>query len=350
MDFLTSTSASGVDSSSQFSPFIVSTSSFDQFSYLSSILKCNNFYWYFYKGSSTSPAVIVAIVVGSLFVVCIRILKKLTPPAYEGNGRNNPNRIDPSTGLPYPEGQNGNSANPSNRLKSLSKEELETYPVVKFSQSMIRKPTQIKQEKDEIFLDLESQEAKKDKPHMLKSASKVLTDTLSSAKNLVTGGGGDANTNQEKDDVNYGNECMICFEKINIGDDIRIIPCLHKFHRECLDQWLLERVGSCPNCRMDLHIQQEQDQPPSSPDVSPTPPAETSEQSARNHIVPGLSNIFQSSSSPSSGEAGLFSNNEATSQGSNHSGNNHSHNHHDHAHNPNNQAINITSYGGPNMH
>ncbi|PVZ96818.1 hypothetical protein BB558_007247 [Smittium angustum] len=47
-------------------------------------------------------------------------------------------------------------------------------------------------------------------------------------------------------------ECLICFEEFKDEDLIRVIPCHHLFHRECIDTWLLEQSGFCPTCRLDL--------------------------------------------------------------------------------------------------
>ncbi|PWA03418.1 hypothetical protein BB558_000412 [Smittium angustum] len=47
-------------------------------------------------------------------------------------------------------------------------------------------------------------------------------------------------------------ECLICIEELKDDDLVRIIPCYHLFHRNCIDNWLLEKSGSCPKCRLDL--------------------------------------------------------------------------------------------------
>ena len=45
--------------------------------------------------------------------------------------------------------------------------------------------------------------------------------------------------------------CGICMEVYNVGDNLRTLPCLHYFHSNCVDPWLLEK-GQCPLCRVDL--------------------------------------------------------------------------------------------------
>merc|ERR1711924_116420 len=33
-------------------------------------------------------------------------------------------------------------------------------------------------------------------------------------------------------------QCMICFEGFSSGEQLRILPCLHKYHTACIDPWL----------------------------------------------------------------------------------------------------------------
>lgn len=46
------------------------------------------------------------------------------------------------------------------------------------------------------------------------------------------------------DDEHLG--CTICTEDFAVGDDVRVLPCDHKFHPPCIDPWLVNVSGTCP--------------------------------------------------------------------------------------------------------
>mmetsp|Transcript_91033 Transcript_91033/g.253454 ORF Transcript_91033/g.253454 Transcript_91033/m.253454 type:complete len:323 (+) Transcript_91033:145-1113(+) len=46
-------------------------------------------------------------------------------------------------------------------------------------------------------------------------------------------------------------ECAICFELFQEGEYLRILPCLHRYHVQCVDPWLASR-WNCPLCKHEL--------------------------------------------------------------------------------------------------
>lgn len=45
--------------------------------------------------------------------------------------------------------------------------------------------------------------------------------------------------------------CDICLNDYKAHDNLRTIPCLHRFHVRCIDKWL-KKSSKCPMCRSDL--------------------------------------------------------------------------------------------------
>ncbi|MBN3305938.1 RNF11 protein, partial [Amia calva] len=42
-------------------------------------------------------------------------------------------------------------------------------------------------------------------------------------------------------------ECVICMMDFIYGDPIRFLPCMHIYHMDCIDDWLM-RSFTCPSC------------------------------------------------------------------------------------------------------
>ena len=41
--------------------------------------------------------------------------------------------------------------------------------------------------------------------------------------------------------------CVICMTDFVYGDPIRFLPCMHIYHMDCIDDWLM-RSFTCPSC------------------------------------------------------------------------------------------------------
>jgi hypothetical protein len=48
-------------------------------------------------------------------------------------------------------------------------------------------------------------------------------------------------------------KCQICLEDFTKDSTIRVLPCYHQFHKDCIDKWL-ETSSLCCSCRFDLSI------------------------------------------------------------------------------------------------
>lgn len=40
--------------------------------------------------------------------------------------------------------------------------------------------------------------------------------------------------------------CPICTDDFEKGQDVRVLPCNHQFHPNCVDPWLINVSGTCP--------------------------------------------------------------------------------------------------------
>ena len=46
-------------------------------------------------------------------------------------------------------------------------------------------------------------------------------------------------------------KCMICQMDYEVGDQLRTLPCIHKYHAQCIDQWLRHK-RTCPVCHHEI--------------------------------------------------------------------------------------------------
>lgn len=55
-----------------------------------------------------------------------------------------------------------------------------------------------------------------------------------------------------EEDSNPLGRCNICLAEYREGEEVKTLPCLHRFHTECLDPWL--RLNAvCPICKLEVH-------------------------------------------------------------------------------------------------
>uniref|UniRef100_A0A5B7AEJ3 RING-type domain-containing protein n=2 Tax=Davidia involucrata TaxID=16924 RepID=A0A5B7AEJ3_DAVIN len=53
------------------------------------------------------------------------------------------------------------------------------------------------------------------------------------------------------EDNSTSRTCAICLEDYSVGENLRILPCRHKFHVVCVDAWLTTWRTFCPVCKRD---------------------------------------------------------------------------------------------------
>uniref|UniRef100_A0A673H1Q1 RING finger protein 215-like n=1 Tax=Sinocyclocheilus rhinocerous TaxID=307959 RepID=A0A673H1Q1_9TELE len=52
--------------------------------------------------------------------------------------------------------------------------------------------------------------------------------------------------------------CAVCLEQYNNNQCLRVLPCLHEFHRDCVDPWLLLQQ-TCPLCKRSVLGEKDRD-------------------------------------------------------------------------------------------
>ena len=55
--------------------------------------------------------------------------------------------------------------------------------------------------------------------------------------------------NEKKEGEN--NNCIICLNDFDIGENITSLPCLHVFHTDCIKHWL-QSNNHCPVCKLTI--------------------------------------------------------------------------------------------------
>ncbi|KAJ1663544.1 hypothetical protein EV178_004877 [Coemansia sp. RSA 1646] len=72
----------------------------------------------------------------------------------------------------------------------------------------------------------------------------------------ASGSGSGSDENRSNDDKNsnmlHEENCAVCLDDYNSGEQVRQLPCRHFFHIACIDPWLSLRSATCPLCNFDV--------------------------------------------------------------------------------------------------
>ena len=144
------------------------------------------------------------------------------------------------------------------RAKGIARAMLETIPIVKFGEKDEPKAT-------ETSRDIEMGAAGPTNDH---SPPKLVASTIPNSESEAKEGVREGASNEGADlvttvtasgatdamhshvdgetNADNGLACSVCTDDFVKGQNIRVLPCNHKFHPECIDPWLLNVSGTCP--------------------------------------------------------------------------------------------------------
>jgi hypothetical protein len=156
-----------------------------------------------------------------------------------------PERYGPRNGFPGRPRQS--------RAKGLARAMLETLPIVKFGDPEPTKPTSPDVELEEgrnrnlslAATDVPaSDEGTEAVTGTTKHAEGDSDKSAIGANTATTNSKPRSTSDEEQGPAHLG--CSICTEDFERGEDVRVLPCNHKYHPACIDPWLLNVSGTCP--------------------------------------------------------------------------------------------------------
>jgi hypothetical protein len=130
------------------------------------------------------------------------------------------------------------------RARGIARAMLDTIPVVKFDEN-----------NDDVEAAKRNVEMSSEDPAREHSASQgdgITADSSTPESELPTPDENERPTATAPDTrpetvPDAGNfSCPICTDDFIKGQDLRVLPCNHQFHVECIDPWLMNVSGTCP--------------------------------------------------------------------------------------------------------
>ncbi|RJE21490.1 RING finger domain protein [Aspergillus sclerotialis] len=141
------------------------------------------------------------------------------------------------------------------RARGIARAMLETIPIVKFGDANDGQPDVVKGDV-ELGTDLEDSGPEHSPERQQTNTQETTGKPTEEQKHSKTDTSEDKPTSAPPSDPSpdSGNfSCPICTDDFVKGQDIRLLPCNHQFHPDCIDPWLVNVSGTCPLCRIDLN-------------------------------------------------------------------------------------------------
>ncbi|KAJ5172526.1 Zinc finger RING-type [Penicillium capsulatum] len=142
------------------------------------------------------------------------------------------------------------------RARGIARAMLDTIPIVKYDDNR----DQVDAAKRDIEMSLGPEDAAREhSPPRSENAADIAHATPHESELPTTEQHSDHHITaapEAKNDAapDAGNfSCPICTDDFVKGQDMRVLPCNHQFHPECIDPWLVNVSGTCPLCRIDLN-------------------------------------------------------------------------------------------------
>ena len=202
-------------------------------------------------GPSPSTAVAMIILYSITGVITALFLVIIVTGAVRAH--RNPDRYGPRDVMGRPR---------QSRARGLGMAILDTIPIVKFGEREQPKPTDVELGSTSEARDMETANAQATTPAATTAEDSAGQTTPESPRDTAaatdphmaaldsgiapaqaTAGVPVAHVDTSSDE---GLGCSICTDDFEKGQDIRVLPCNHKFHPECVDPWLLNVSGTCP--------------------------------------------------------------------------------------------------------
>lgn len=135
------------------------------------------------------------------------------------------------------------------RARGLARAVLETLPIVKFGDPDPRPTAKPDPENELDSISGDRQPIKSPTQPDLTPASigqgeNPQNSTTPDAAVAAVASDNNNGNNEPVEDNNLG--CSICTEDFSVGQDVRVLPCNHKYHPQCVDPWLVNVSGTCP--------------------------------------------------------------------------------------------------------